>query len=92
MEGVTIIETKVLQDLISNIQSLQQTVKEELTRNSDPYLTTKDVCRLLKKSENWVLLHKDDLGSSKRTGTLLFKRSAIDAYIEQDYFQKSTKH
>ena len=87
MEGVTIIETKVLQDLIAAIKSMEATVEKELMRNSEPYLTTEDVCRLLKKSKNWVMLHKAELGFSKRTGTLLFKRKSIDEFIEEDYFK-----
>jgi hypothetical protein len=44
---------------------------------------------MLNQSENWVLLHKHDLGSSKRTGTLLFKRKDVEEYIEEGYYKSN---
>lgn len=90
MEGVTIIETSVLEKLIAKIEQLESTVKTtlaDINNKTKPYLTTKEVCELLSKSENWVLLHKHELGYSKRTGTLIFKRKAIEEYIDEDYFK-----
>ena len=89
MEGVSLVETSVLTQLIYKIESLESTVKNEINKNFKPYLTTKEVCELLNKSENWVLLHQSDLGSSKRTGTLLFKRKDIEEFIDEGYFKKS---
>jgi hypothetical protein len=45
-------------------------------------MTTRQACSHLKDSENWVLLHKQELGFSKRSGTLLFKRTDVDNFIE----------
>lgn len=90
MEGVTIVETGTLERLINRIDMLESKVVEtikELKEVTKPYLNTKEVCEMLNKSENWVLLHRHDLGSSKRTGTLLFKRKAIEEYIDSDYFK-----
>jgi hypothetical protein len=88
MEGVTLIETKVLNRLISRIESLESSVVQELNKYTKPYLSTKDVCEMLNKSENWVLLHKADLGCSKRTGSLLFKRRDVEDFIEEGYMKR----
>lgn len=87
MDGVSLVETKVLNMLIDRIESLESSVIEQIERHTKPYLTTKDVCDMLNKSENWVLLHKNELGSSKRSGTLLFKRKDVEEYIEEGYFR-----
>jgi hypothetical protein len=91
MEGVSIVPTNVLQDLITEVKETRAyitKIKEELEIASSKYMTTAQVCKYINKSENWVLLHKHDLGSSKRSGTLLFKRADIDEFINSDYFKK----
>jgi prophage antirepressor-like protein len=89
MEGVSLVETKALNTLINRLESLENKVVEAVSKYNKPYLTTKDVCEMLNKSENWVLLHKHDLGSSKRTGTLLFKRKDVEEYIEEGYYKSN---
>jgi len=89
MEVITIESSAYdnLIDQITGLQSLFTTALTELKEASKPYLTTKEVCQMLNKSENWVLLNKADLGYSKRTGTLLFKRTLVEEYINEDFFQ-----
>lgn len=92
--GMTLIDTQVLEKLINKLDSLEQAVTttiKDLKSTTTPYLSTKQVCEMLNVSENWVLLHKDDLGSSKRTGKLTFKRKAIEEFIEEDYFRISRR-
>lgn len=91
MEVITM-ETSAYQKLIHSIEELHAVVRNQIDNANKPYLTTKEVMVMLGKSENWVLLHKNDLGSSKSSGTLLFKRKDIDAYIEAGYYKRSTKH
>ena len=87
MEVITM-ESSAYQRLIDSIEDLRVTVKNQLENANKTYLTTREVMAMLGKSENWVLLHKDALGHSKSSGTLLFKRKDIDAYIESGYFKK----
>lgn len=35
------------------------------------------------KSENWLLLHKKQIGFSKRAGTFHFKRKDVDNFNEE---------
>ena len=88
MEGVTVIDTTTFAKLIDSIEELRSKVLRQMEEQTDPYLTTKEVQKMLKKSENWVLLHKEELGFSKRTGTLLFKRKDIVEYINEDYYNR----
>jgi hypothetical protein len=62
-------------------------MNEQIHNLSSKWMTTRQVCAYVHKHENWVLLHKHELGSSKRAGTLLFKRSAIVEFIDADYFR-----
>ena len=91
MEGVSIVPTTLLQDLIYKVEDLHKQVCQmnaERKEQSAPYLTTAQVCKYLNKSRNWVMTHKNHLGCSKRAGTLLFKRADIDEFINSDYFKK----
>lgn len=85
MNGVTIIETEAFKNMIDKLEVLAELVNTLTAQNIKPYLSTKDVCDMLGKSENWVLLHKEELGFIKRSGTLLFKRKDIDSWIEEGY-------
>lgn len=80
--------------LIDKIDGLKDTVLKvvaELKEAQKPYLSTPEVCELLNVSENWVLLHKDELGSSKKTGKLLFKRKDVEDFIDDGYFKITSK-
>jgi hypothetical protein len=91
MEAVTILPTEQYNALVSKIDTLHGvvlTMGDQLLNATSKWMTTKQVCEHLSKSENWVLLHKHELGCSKRAGTLLFKRADVDAFIESDYFKK----
>lgn len=91
MDGVSIVPTTVLEKLINKVEDLHSQVaqmNEERKAGLSVWMTTSQVCKYINKSENWVLLHKHDLGSSKRSGTLLFKRADIDEFINSDYFKK----
>ncbi|MNL53255.1 hypothetical protein D3C87_1764870 [compost metagenome] len=40
---------------------------------------------MLCKSENWVLLHKEELGYIKKDGALLFKLKDIQDWVDEGY-------
>jgi hypothetical protein len=89
--NVAVVDNKILEDLIWKIERLSTRVEQmhkEMHDVSIKYMTTAQVCEYIKKSENWVFLHKHDLGCSKRAGGLLFKRADVDAYIDSDYFRE----
>lgn len=85
MNGVTIIETEAFDRMINRLEILADLVNKLTAQNIKPYLSTKEVCEMINKSENWVLLNKDKLGFHKETGALLFKRKDIDAWIDKGY-------
>lgn len=90
MQGVTIIETQTLQALISKIETLQDIVLSTISELKDsrkPYLNSQEVMQLLDRGHSWLNDNKDKIGYSKRTGTLLFKRTDVEAFIESDYFK-----
>lgn len=50
-----------------------------------PFLSTKEVSEILRKSEKWVLLHKEEIGFSKRARAVIFKRKDIENWVEEGY-------
>lgn len=91
MEGVSIVPTGLLESLISKVENLHEMVRkmdQERKEGTATYLTTTQTCKYLNKSRTWVMANKHNPGCSKRAGTLLFKRTDIDEYINSDYFEK----
>lgn len=94
MNGLTIIESDVIDTLIQKIEDMSlkiDRISQELIDLKNPYLNTKQVVSMLDKSENWVLLHKNELGVSKSTGSLLFKRKDIMDFIDEGYYRTPNK-
>jgi len=89
---VITIETRAFMMILDELRDIKEKVVNAVENANKPYLTTKEVMAMLGKSENWVLQHKDALGHSKSSGTLLFKRKDIDAYIESGYFKKGSRN
>jgi hypothetical protein len=85
MEGVSIVQTGEIEKLTDQLSTMHSTITGLLTRFMKPYLSTKDVCDMINKSENWVLLHKEELGYCKKSGALLFKRKDIEDWIDEGY-------
>lgn len=94
MQGVSIVETATLVALINKVENLEGMVSSTLNQLKDkskPYLSTAEVMLLTGFSKNWVLLNKDKIGFSKLGKDLIFKRSDVADYIEQNYFKIKTK-
>jgi hypothetical protein len=60
---------------------------DQLNSSTSKWMTTKEVRGHLSKSENWVLQHKHHIGCTKSAGTLLFKHSDVEEFLEADYFR-----
>lgn len=91
MDGVSIVSTELLQKLIVKIEDLHEKVSQMDKQNKElsaAYLTTAQTCKYMNMSRSWVVRNKHNLGCSKKSGTLLFKRADIDEFINSDYFKK----
>lgn len=75
MEGVTIIETETFNRMVDRLEVLAALVNTLTAQNIKPYLSTKEVCDMLNKSENWVILHKEELGFIENLLRSSFKSS-----------------
>ncbi len=94
MEGVSLIESSVLQSLISEVQNLRSTVLETISELKDarsPYLTTQEVMDMTKFGKTWVNQNKHIIGCSTPNGQLRFKRKDVEAYIEANYVKVKTR-
>ena len=90
MKGLTIIETEILEELISEIKSLRSTVLETISELKDarsPYMTSQEVMEMIKFEKDWLSANKHKIGSSTVGGQLRFKRKDVEAYIEANYFK-----
>lgn len=90
MGGVTLKSTEHYNALIDKIDTLHDAVismGHQLLGATSKWMTTKQVQDHLSKSENWVLQHKHHIGCTKSAGTLLFKRTYVEEFLEADYFR-----
>jgi hypothetical protein len=93
MEGVTILETKVLQELIDKIIKLSESVeaiRQELDGTRKTYLTLKEASAFIGFSTAWVNEHKFDIGCSTVGGQVRFKRKDVDWFMQQEYYKSKT--
>lgn len=91
MEGVTIITTEQYNALIDMLERTHHTVlalAKQMEDLNSKWMTTEQVCTYVKKKRTWVMDHKHELGCTKRAGTLLFKRTAIDEFLGEDWFRE----
>lgn len=94
MEGVSIVETKVLEELISKIELLQKTVllaMEELKQSKKPYLTTQELMEITSFGKTWVSDNKHLIGFSTVGGSLRFKRKDVEDFMDSHYFKTKKK-
>jgi len=90
MEGVTIVETKALQSLIRQIESLQETVLrslDELKELKKPYLNVAETMELTGFSKSWVNNNKAKIGFCSVDGSIRFKRADVEAFMNLNYFK-----
>lgn len=95
MEGVSIVETAVLKQLIDKIENLEHMVSSALNQLKDfqkPYLSAEDVREMTGFSKNWIQLNKNKIGFSKPGKELIFKRKDVEEFLEQNYFKLPKKN
>ena len=95
MNGLTVLETPTLLELIQKITHLSERVEAmhlELKDTKKPYLNTKEVMEITGFSKTWLNSNKHDIGCSVVGGELRFKRKDLEEYMSQNYFKtKKTK-
>ena len=87
MKGLTVLETDELNELRKDIATLKDiflNVTKEL-KNNDPLMTTVELMDYLKKGSTWVDANKHKIGCSKIGGEWRFRKSVVDAYINNTY-------
>ena len=90
MEGVSIIETAALQQLMESIEDLKHTVMStiaELKQTKSPYMTAQELMEFTKFKKDWVNDNKQLIGYRMVSGQLRFKRSDVIEFMEQNYFK-----
>ncbi|WPU91847.1 helix-turn-helix domain-containing protein [Mucilaginibacter sabulilitoris] len=86
MEGISLVETKTLQDLILEIKSLKDSVAKSNTE-TDRYLNSQEAAKVIGVSEAWMCKIKQDIGYTSIGKIVRFKRSDLIAYMEANYFK-----
>jgi len=83
MEGVTIIETKALENLKLDIKNLNKLIIDlaKKVKIDDPLLTSVEVQEYLQKGSTWLDANKHKIGCSKIGGEWRFRKSEVDNYI-----------
>lgn len=94
MEGLTIIETKVLQQYIKSLEDLKLTVMStiaELKETKSPYMTAQELMDFTKFKKDWVNDNKQLIGYRMVSGQLRFRRSDVIDFMEQNYFKSKKR-
>lgn len=94
MEGVSIVPTETLTELMNTINTVGRKVEEistELKSLKEPYMTTTEVSLLTKFGEKWVQDNKEKLGFKSIGGNLRFRRKDVVAFMEQDFYKAKRK-
>lgn len=90
MEGVTILPTETLQNLISKIDMMSEQfnqVAQELKESKSPYMNSKQVMAITGNGKTWLNDNKHLIGFSKKNGQLTFKRSDVMEFMERNYYK-----
>jgi excisionase family DNA binding protein len=90
MQGVTLVESQVLENLIGEVQGLRSVVLstlKELSETKKPYLTVSEAMELTGFGKTWLMANKQDIGFSSVGGCIRFKRKDVEAYMEANYFK-----
>lgn len=94
MEGVSLVETEVLNKLISRIDELEKKVIDALADLKDAkkrFLIVKEVSEITGFSKAWVNDNKADIGFATVGGGLRFRRDDVEEYMARYYFKNGKK-
>jgi hypothetical protein len=90
MEGITLVETETLNQLIGEVRDMKAFVAKaayELSESKKPYLSVTEAMQFTGFGKSWVMENKHLIGYSTVGGCLRFKRKDIEAYMEANYFK-----
>ena len=94
MEGLTVIETPVMLELLRKLEVMSKRIEEiaaELKETKKPYLNTKEVIELIGLGKTWLNNNKQIIGFSSIGGQIRYKRKDVEIFIEGNYFKAKTK-
>ncbi|AMQ00969.1 hypothetical protein AY601_4118 [Pedobacter cryoconitis] len=91
MEGISIVSTELLSNLISKIEMLGSQVQELSAgvkqTKLEPYMTVQDLMDYTHFSRDWVTDHKHEIGCRNVCGKLMFKRKDVDSFMDKTYYK-----
>lgn len=90
INGLSLVETKALQDLIDEVTHLKSTVLEtisELKSTKKPYLTINEVVDFTGLSRSSIHKFRDEIGHTTSGGCVRFKRKDVEEFMEENYFK-----
>lgn len=88
MQGVTLVDTAVLQNLIDKVGEMQELV---MNQKPDRYVSSKEAAVIMGFSEVWVCKNKALIGFSTIGTAIRFKLSDIEKFMADNYFKIQTK-
>jgi len=94
MNGVTIIETEVLNRLIATVETMHSqmsAIADQMHSHTKPYLSVTDVCAFTGFGKTWVNDNKADIGFSSIGAAIRFKRADVVSFMDANYFKKSKR-
>lgn len=83
MEGVSLVETATLNQLISEVRLLAAKVNTD----NNKYLSSAEAAEMMGFSEVWICNNKQNIGYSTIGKSIRFKVKDIEAYMEANYFK-----
>lgn len=92
--GMTLVDSGLLQSLITQVRELQTTVLNtvaELKDTKKPYLSAQEVMELTGFGKTWLNDNKQHVGFTTIGGCLRFKRKDVEEFIETNYFKIKLK-
>ena len=87
MKGVTIIETEKFQELLDQLETMVQYVKAASAKTPS-LLTTAEVAERTGLSKSTIERIKSDIGYATIGGRYMFKRTDVEAHIEENYTRR----
>jgi hypothetical protein len=90
MNGLTVVETEVLQALIVKLDRVEKLFTDtaaQLKETKKPYLTAQEVMEVTGFGKSWLNDNKQNIGFSTVGGCLRFKRSDVEAFMSTNYFK-----
>ena len=89
MNGVTIIETKKLNALFEQMETMVEFVKQaSVPVEPQKLMTISEVMKMTSLSRSSIDKYKSDIGYTTIGGCYRFKRKDVELYIEENYLSR----